>query len=76
MHGSRPRIPVGSVNRNLKFRDTYNKVVENSQTAQRQAASNAMKPEVPLVNPNMTTIGFGARGREEGGECSVRRRAA
>ena len=31
---------MGSVNRNLKFRDTYNKVVENSQTAQRQAASN------------------------------------
>jgi hypothetical protein len=55
VHGSRPRILVGSVNRNLKFRDTYNKVVENSQTAQRQAASNAMKPEVPLVNPNMTT---------------------
>jgi hypothetical protein len=58
VHGSRPRILVGSVNRNLKFRDTYNKVVENSQTAQRQAASNAMKPEVPLVNPNMTTIGL------------------
>lgn len=52
---------VNSVDRNLKFRDTHNKVVENSQTAQRQSARDAMKPvppgEVPLINPNMTAIG-------------------
>lgn len=55
---------IGSVERNLKFRDTYNKVVENSQTAQRQAAAKAMKPdpssETPLVNPNMTLSGLTA----------------
>jgi hypothetical protein len=54
---------IGSVERNLKFRDTYNKVVENSQTAQRQAAASAMKPtpasETPIVNPNMTLTGLG-----------------
>lgn len=54
---------IGSVERNLKFRDTYNKVVENSQTAQRTAAAKAMKPdpssETPLVNPNMTLAGLG-----------------
>lgn len=53
---------IGSVERNLKFRDTYNKVVENSQTAQRQAAASAMKPtpasETPLINPNMTLPGL------------------
>jgi hypothetical protein len=55
---------AGSVDRNLKFRDTYNKVVENSQTAQRQAAARAMKPEpsseTPLLNPNMSLTGFAA----------------
>lgn len=55
---------IGSVDRNLKFRDTYNKVVENSQTAQRQAAAKAMKPdpssETPIVNPNMTLTGLGS----------------
>lgn len=53
---------AASVDRNLKFRDTHNKVVENSQTAQRTAAANAMKPQpvgdMPLVNPNMTALGF------------------
>jgi hypothetical protein len=53
---------MGSVERNLKFRDTHNKVVENSQTAQRQAAQRSMKPdpssETPLVNPNMTATGL------------------
>lgn len=57
---------ANSVDRNLAFRDTHNKVVENSQTAQRQAAAAAMKPlppgEVPLVNPNMTTVGLLATG--------------
>jgi hypothetical protein len=53
---------VGSVDRNLKFRDTYNKVVENSQTAQRQAAARAMKPEpsseTPLFGPASTMTGI------------------
>lgn len=60
---------VGTVDRNLKFRDTYNKVVENSQTAQRQAAANAMKPvppgEVPLINPNMSATGFALAGAKK-----------
>jgi hypothetical protein len=55
---------MGSVERNLKFRDTHNKVVENSQTAQRTAAAKAMKPdpssETPLLNPNMTLTGMAA----------------
>src|SRR6185437_3019949 len=55
---------ISSVERNLKFRDTYNKVVENSQTAQRNAAAKSMKPdpssETPIVNPNMTMTGLGA----------------
>src|SRR6185437_3879016 len=53
---------TGSVDRTLKFRATYNKVVANSQTAQRTAAANAMKPEpagqMPLVNPNMSFTGL------------------
>ena len=53
---------IGSVDRNLKFRDTYNKVVENSQTAQRNAAAKAMKPdpssETPFINPNSTMTGM------------------
>ena len=57
---------IGSVERNLKFRDTHNKVVENSQTAQRQAAAAAMKPgrpsETPMVNPNATLSGMGLTG--------------
>lgn len=54
---------VNTVDRNLKFRDTYNKVVENSQTAQRNAAAKEMKPDpstdTPLFNPNSTLAGMG-----------------
>ncbi len=54
---------VNSVDRNLKFRDTYNKVVENSQTAQRLAAQKTMKPdpssETPLFGPGSTMAGMG-----------------
>lgn len=61
---------TGSVDRNLKFRDSHNKVVENSQTAQRQSARDAMKPvppgEVPLINPNMTTVGLALAGAKKG----------
>lgn len=60
---------MGSVDRNLKFRDTHNKVVENSQTAQRQAAARAMKPEpsseTPLLNPNMSMTGLVATGAKK-----------
>jgi hypothetical protein len=57
---------VATVDRNLKFRDTYNKVVENSQTAQRTAAKDAMKPtpstETPFLNPNSTLTGMAVTG--------------
>lgn len=61
---------MASVDRNLKFRDTYNKVVENSQTAQRTAAKEAMKPspstEIPFFNPNSTLYGNIAAGAKKG----------
>lgn len=61
---------VSSVDRNLKFRDTYNKVVENSQTAQRTAAQKAMKPDpssdTPLLNPNSTLTGMAATVAKKG----------
>jgi hypothetical protein len=68
---------VGSVDRNLKFRDTYNKVVENSQTSQRNAAAQEMKPspstEIPLFNPNATMTGIGTtllkKGAQKSREC-------
>jgi hypothetical protein len=45
------------------------KVVENSQTAQRQAAARAMKPEpsseTPLLNPNMSQTGLVATGAKK-----------
>ncbi|WP_374309843.1 hypothetical protein [Methylocella sp.] len=53
---------IDAVDREAKFRDTFNKVVENSQTAQRQAAMRAMKPdpssETPFFNPNSTLTGM------------------
>lgn len=53
---------LNSVNRNRKFRDTFQKVVEGSQTDLRNAARKQMKPdastETPLINPNMTLAGF------------------
>jgi hypothetical protein len=70
---------VASVDRNLKFRDTFNKVVENSQTEIRRAARENMRPtpagEVPLINPNMTTPGFvlaGAKKMLNAGYSAVR----
>ncbi len=66
---------VNSVDRNLKFRDTYNKVVENSQTAQRTAAANAMKPEppgeVPLLSPRTTGIGLLLGGAKKGANAVI-----
>jgi hypothetical protein len=61
---------TSTVDRNLKFRDTHNKVVENSQTAQRTAAQKAMKPdpssETALINPNMSMTGLLATGAKKG----------
>jgi len=55
---------MATVDRNLKFRDTYNKVVENSQTAQRMAAQKEMKPdpssETPLFGPSSSLTGITA----------------
>ena len=60
---------VGSVDRNLKFRDTFNKVVENSQTAQRTAAAAEMRPtpatETKIINPNMTLMGMVGTGAQK-----------
>ncbi len=53
---------IGTVDRNLKFRDTHNKVVENAQTAQRTAAKEAMAPQplgrMPLLTPQTTGVGL------------------
>jgi hypothetical protein len=61
---------TNTVDRNLKFRDTYNKVVENSQTAQRNAAAKEMKPDpstdTPLFNPNSTLSGMGVTVAKKG----------
>jgi hypothetical protein len=61
---------MDSVDRNLKFRDTYNKVVENSQTAQRNAAAKDMKPdpssETPFFGPSSTFAGMGVTAAKKG----------
>ncbi|QQO30740.1 hypothetical protein JJC00_18830 [Bradyrhizobium diazoefficiens] len=53
---------MASVDRNLKFRDTHNKVSQNSQTEIRRAAREQMKPgaeskDLPIVNPSSTITG-------------------
>jgi hypothetical protein len=66
---------AASVERNLKFRDTHNKVVENSQTAQRQAAAREMKPEpssdTPFINPNSTVTGMVGTAAKKGVQSIV-----
>lgn len=66
---------IGAVDREGQFANTYNKVVENSQTAQRQAAARAMKPEpsseTPLFNPNMTLSGLGATLAKKGANAAL-----
>lgn len=53
---------AGSVDRNLKFRDTHQKVVEGSQTDIRNAARKEMKPdpstETPFINSGSTMTGM------------------
>jgi hypothetical protein len=75
-HGQRAADELkGTVDRNLKFRDTYNKVVENSQTAQRNAAAKEMKPDpstdTPLFNPNSTLAGMGVTIAKKGAQTAV-----
>jgi len=61
--GAGPTAEIAnSIDRNSAFRNTYQNVAQNSQTAQRQAAAAAMKPGaatggIPLINPNMTLTG-------------------
>lgn len=61
---------AGTVDRNLKFRDTYNKVVENSQTAQRQAAAKLENPnqisENDIVTPSSTWGGMALTAAKRG----------
>jgi len=55
---------VNAVDQNRAFRDTFNKVAENSMTAQRLSARDAMSPrpasETALINPNTSLVGLGA----------------
>jgi hypothetical protein len=66
---------VASVDRNLAFRNTHNKVVENSQTAQRKAAAKEMKPdpssETPFINPNSTMTGMIGTATKKGASAVV-----
>ena len=68
IHGAGPVGDIAnSIDQNTAFRNTYQNVAQNSQTAQRQAAAAAMKPEaatggIPLINPNMSPTGFLASG--------------
>ncbi|PAY07190.1 hypothetical protein CK489_15430 [Bradyrhizobium sp. UFLA03-84] len=66
---------AASVDRNLKFRDTHNKVVENSQTAQRRAAAENMKPEPPgemqLITPQTTGIGLISAGAKKAANWAI-----
>jgi hypothetical protein len=62
VHGQAPIDALtGSVDRNLAFRDGYNKIVQNSETARATAAAREMKPEpsseIPLFNPASTIFG-------------------
>jgi hypothetical protein len=66
---------AATVDRNLKFRDTYNKVVENSQTAQRTAAAREMKPEpsseTPFFGPASTMAGMTVTAAKKGASAVV-----
>ena len=55
---------INTMDREGQFANTYNKVVENSQTAQRNAAAQAMRAPTssnghPLINPDSTMSGVG-----------------
>lgn len=54
---------INTVDREAQFANTTNKVVENSQTAQRTAAAAAMRAPTtgghPLINPDSTITGVG-----------------
>lgn len=61
---------VASVDRNMKFRDTHQKVIEGSQTDIRNAARKEMKPdpstETPFINSNATIPGMIATAGKKG----------
>jgi hypothetical protein len=61
---------AGTVDRNLKFRDTHTKVVEGSQTDLRNAARKEMKPdpstETPFLGPSSTLTGMGVTAAKKG----------
>jgi hypothetical protein len=63
---------ASSVNRNLKFRDTHSKVIENSQTDLRNAARKEMRPDpstdTPFFNPNSTLTGMGVTAAKKGAQ--------
>lgn len=62
LFGQKPAADLAeSVARNAKFRDTHGKVVDNSQTAQRTIASQALDASVskgPIVPKNVTITGL------------------
>ena len=63
IHGAGPIGDIAnSIDQNTAFRNTYQKVDQGTQTAQRTAAAAAMKPEaatggIPYLNPNMSLTG-------------------
>lgn len=61
---------INTLESEAKFADTHNKVVENSQTAQRTAAAKNMKPEpaseTPFFNPNSTVSGMTVTAAKKG----------
>ena len=61
---------IGVLDSEAKFNDTYNKIVENSQTAQRTAAARSMKPEpsseTPFFSPSSTFVGMTTTGLKKG----------
>jgi hypothetical protein len=71
VHGQAPIDDlVNSVDRNLAFRDRYNKVVEGSQTDMRNAARKEMKPDpssdTPFLGPGSTLTGMGVTAAKKG----------
>ena len=77
IHGASPISDIAnSIDQNTAFRNTYQNVAQNSQTAQRQAAAAAMKPEaatggIPLINPNMSIAGALATGAKRLGGMTL-----
>jgi hypothetical protein len=76
VHGQRAADELAAtVDRNRKFRETYNDVVKNSQTAQRNAAAKEMKPDpstdTPFINPNANLTGMVATAAKKGVQTAI-----